>query len=99
MQLTAAYSRSRTAPADAHVIKRRIDMDKTKSKIYPFWLLFLLCLLIYLTSSVISVVPDSPAEKVNNIIGLSFFVLSIISFILAVWKMCGQCQSDTVHKK
>ncbi len=61
-------------------------MEYTNSKIYPFWLLFLFCLLIYLTSSVISVVPDSSAEKANNIIGPSFLVLSVISCIVAVCK-------------
>jgi hypothetical protein len=65
---------------------RETDVNKPKNKMYPFWLLFLFCLLIYLASSAISVVPNSPAEKVNNIICPGFLVLSIISCILAIWK-------------
>lgn len=61
-------------------------MKREGSKVYPFWLLFAVCLLVWLMSSAVTVVPDSAAERTIAIVCPSSLAFAVVLGIVAVWR-------------
>ncbi|MCD4708298.1 MAG: hypothetical protein K8S62_11240 [Candidatus Sabulitectum sp.] len=68
-------------------------MKSQKTKLFPFWLLFAVCLLIWLMSSAVSTAPGSSAEKAITFVYPSSLVLTVITGILAIWQTVSSARS------
>jgi len=61
-------------------------MKTLGAKLHSIWLLFSLCVVMTLTTSAISVVPDSPADAAIMILFPLFFIVSVTTFTIAAWR-------------
>ena len=64
---------------------------------YSLWLLFALCLLVYVTSSAITTVPGSTAEEVNGVVCPLFLLLTIVCLGVAVWRTVAEARNQRDH--